>query len=73
MTKLDVYTTDLYQRYQACYTAHHVMASSALGNKMHTYHFSYMFTCIILIIRTQIPVAETHVRLKMVPILESLD
>ena len=51
MTKLDVYTTDLYQRYQACYrpTAHHVMASSALGNKMHTYHFSYMFTCIILI------------------------
>ena len=36
MTKLDVYTTDLYQRYQACYTAHHVMVSSALGNKMHT-------------------------------------
>ena len=33
MTKLDVYTTDLYQRYQACYTAHHVMVSSALGTK----------------------------------------
>ena len=40
MTKLDVYTTDIYQKYQACYTAHHVMASSTLGNKMHTYRAS---------------------------------